>query len=120
MTGEHLPDIGDSVPHPWYGDCDSSGPQGECAECAKARFESRGEWEQWLRSDMRRLFTREELQDIRGRSQALGSPACTPNAGWRRAYLALADAADHLDAMQARATFPPGMFEDLEPWKGTP
>ncbi len=37
--------------HPRYGSCDGFGPNGECSECAKSRFASEVEWENWLRTD---------------------------------------------------------------------
>lgn len=37
-------------PHPWYGDCDAFGPEGECSECAKPRFPNRETWERWLQA----------------------------------------------------------------------
>ena len=45
-------------------------------------------------------FTREELIDIRGRAETEAEH--TPNKRWNRAYLCLASAADHLDAMETR------------------
>ncbi len=45
-------------------------------------------------------FTREELIEIRGKAEKLAETI--PNQTWKRAHLALADAADHLDAMEAR------------------
>ncbi len=47
-----------------------------------------------------RHFTREELQDIREKALKLAADQVT--GGWTRAYRALADAADRLDAMEAR------------------
>lgn len=45
-------------------------------------------------------FTREELQDIRDKAHDCADDVkCIC---WKRAYLALADAADRLDAMEAR------------------
>ena len=45
-------------------------------------------------------FTREELQDIRER--AVENAEAVKNNHWKRAYKQLADAADRLDAMEAR------------------
>ena len=45
-------------------------------------------------------FTREELQDIR--NKAVESAEAVANNHWQRAYKQLADAADRLDAMEAR------------------
>jgi hypothetical protein len=45
-------------------------------------------------------FTRAELIAIRERSKFLAKPPL--NEDWSRAYLVLADAADRIDAMQAR------------------
>ena len=41
-------------PHPWYGPCDGMGPDGECSECAKARFATYEEWLHWLQTDLRK------------------------------------------------------------------
>lgn len=46
------------------------------------------------------MFTREELIEIRERAESLAREKINPL--WQRAYLALADAADKLDAMEAR------------------
>ena len=46
-------------------------------------------------------FTRGELVTLRERAEGMASTAGT-NPLWVRAYLALADAADHLDAMTER------------------
>lgn len=48
-------------------------------------------------------FDREELQSIRFRAEGLAGCAGMAST-WRRAYEALALAADHLDAMTARST----------------
>jgi hypothetical protein len=48
-------------------------------------------------------FTRQFLQDIR--NEASNVAVQTLNPQWRRAWEALADAADRLDAMQARSAF---------------
>ncbi len=48
-------------------------------------------------------FSREELQTIKERALGGSRSVGNPNA-WQRAYLALADAADRLDAMIARST----------------
>ena len=53
--------------------------------------------------DVKNLFEREHLQMIREQARGMAefkglSPA------WARAYLRLADAADHLDAMMDRST----------------
>ncbi len=45
-------------------------------------------------------FTRKELQELRER--AVGHAKSVPNNHWQRAYRQLADAADRLDAMEAR------------------
>ena len=45
----------------------------------------------------------EELIEMRDKAEDLATEEHL-NETWRRAYLALADAADHLDAMWARAT----------------
>ncbi len=45
-------------------------------------------------------FTREELQGIR--DKAVENADSVPNNFWQRAYKQLADAADKLDAMEAR------------------
>lgn len=45
-------------------------------------------------------FTREELQGIR--NKAVENAEAVPNNHWQRAYRQLADAADRLDAMEAR------------------
>ncbi len=50
--------------------------------------------------DERLEFTREELQDIRGK--AVLNAEAVPANHWQRAYKQLADAADRLDAMEAR------------------
>lgn len=47
------------------------------------------------------MFSREELWGIRGRANSQTETAGL-NPDWRRAYGALASAADHLDAMIAR------------------
>jgi len=48
-------------------------------------------------------YQREELIKIRNRAEEEAN--CEGlNKGWKRAYLRLADAADHLDAMNARCT----------------
>ena len=49
-----------------------------------------------------RDFSREELIRIRDRAKDLAAEEYI-NATWRRAYLTLADAADHLDTMWAKA-----------------
>ena len=48
------------------------------------------------------VFTRDELQDIRSRSNVLADWNSSNNRDWKRAYESLAKAADHLDAMLAR------------------
>ncbi len=48
-------------------------------------------------------FTREELIVLRTRAENLASMRGT-SSGWVRAYLNLADATDHLDAMIARSS----------------
>ena len=45
-------------------------------------------------------FEREELQEIRDR--AIGRAKTVTNNHWRRAYKQFADAADRIDAMEAR------------------
>ena len=45
-------------------------------------------------------FTRKELQDTR--NKAIDNAESVPNNHWKRAYKQLADAADRLDAMEAR------------------
>lgn len=55
---------------------------------------------------MLRVFTREELCDIRDRAEEL-SKQTSIHPAWSRAYLALADAADRLDAAIARAEAQP-------------
>lgn len=45
-------------------------------------------------------FTREELRSIR--KKAVDNAEAVPNNHWQRAYRQLADAADRLDAMEAR------------------
>ena len=47
-------------------------------------------------------FSRIELIEMRDKAEDLATEEHL-NETWRRAYLALADAADHLDAMWARA-----------------
>ena len=47
-------------------------------------------------------FNRDELIEMRDKAEDLATEEHL-NETWRRAYLALADAADHLDAMWARA-----------------
>ncbi len=47
-------------------------------------------------------FSRDELHKIQERAAGLARGAGNP--AWQRAYLALADAADRLDAMVARST----------------
>lgn len=47
------------------------------------------------------MFSREELIELRGRAEKEAQIEGI-NETWKRAYLALADAADHLDAMEAR------------------
>ncbi len=47
-----------------------------------------------------RHFTREKLQDLR--DEAIKSADSADNQLWQSAYYALADAADRLDAMEAR------------------
>ena len=49
------------------------------------------------------MFTREELWKLRERAENKANISGT-NSTWVRAYLALADAADHLDAMIARSS----------------
>jgi len=49
-------------------------------------------------------FTREELWSIRAKAEQAASVKGT-NRQWVRAYLALSDAADWLDAMMARTEF---------------
>ena len=51
-------------------------------------------------------FTRDELIDIRDRAEEMSRQASI-HAAWSRAYLALADAADRLDAIVARAEAQP-------------
>ena len=48
-------------------------------------------------------FEREELIKLRERAEGFVD-ACHLSQTWHRAYLALADAADHLDAMIARSS----------------
>lgn len=49
------------------------------------------------------MFSREEMIDLRERAEREAlCPGLNPS--WARAYLALADAADHLDAMITRCT----------------
>ena len=56
-------------------------------------------------------FEREELIELRERAEGFVDSVCHLSQTWHRAYLALADAADHLDAMIARTSgvggFPP-------------
>ena len=47
-------------------------------------------------------FTREELMDLRDRAILLSQENISGS--WKRKYLALADAADSLDAFNARST----------------
>lgn len=49
---------------------------------------------------MNETFTREVLQGIR--DDAVRASESVPNNHWQRAYRQLADAADRLDAMEAR------------------
>jgi hypothetical protein len=49
---------------------------------------------------MEKSLTREMLQGIRDDALELGNNI--PNENWQRAYKQLADAADRLDAMEAR------------------
>jgi len=58
------------------------------------------------------MFTREELQDIRDRAN--DSLCDNLNSTWARAYIALAEAADHLDAIKARSTIYP--LSSIESW----
>ena len=51
-------------------------------------------------------FTREHLQEIRRAAEYMSKAVGV--AVWARAYEALADAADRLDAMNARTEFGPG------------
>ena len=51
-------------------------------------------------------FERKELWRIRARAEKQAEIKGL-NSTWRRCYLALADAADHLDAMTARCTIGP-------------
>ncbi len=46
-------------------------------------------------------FEREELQDIRAKAEE--NAEAVANNHWKRAYKQLADAADRLDAMEARS-----------------
>ena len=63
-------------------------------------------------------FSREELQDIRGKASAQ-SEIEGLNISWKRAYLRFADAADHLDAMLARTeSYKVDVTEVLE-WPNT-
>lgn len=55
---------------------------------------------------MQRLFSRDELIDIRDRAEEL-SKQTSIHPAWSRAYLAMADAADRLDAAMARAEAKP-------------
>lgn len=48
-----------------------------------------------------RTFTRDELQEIAKRALEMSNTSHM-NSAWERAYIALADAADRLDAMMAR------------------
>ena len=48
------------------------------------------------------LCNRDFLQSLRDEARCCSSGACQPGNEWARAYMALADAADRLDAMQAR------------------
>ena len=66
-----------------------------------------GRREQWKKglckmkgSNMSKEFTQEELQEIRQRAEVWAERVTMPS--WKRAYLRLADAADTLDAMEAR------------------
>lgn len=52
-------------------------------------------------------FTRQELQIIRERAEGKANIP-NLNSGWKRMYLALADAANHLDAAIARTTITVG------------
>lgn len=49
---------------------------------------------------MENEFTRKELQAIR--DKAMDNSRAVPDNHWRRAYIRLAEAADYLDAMEAR------------------
>lgn len=49
-------------------------------------------------------FERHELINFRTRAEKCAEDV--PNSSWKRAYLALADAVDHLDAMMARCDRP--------------
>ena len=51
------------------------------------------------------IIERSYLQELR--DTAKGMCAGNLNQDWVRAYEAIADAADHLDAMQARSQLPP-------------
>ena len=50
------------------------------------------------------IIKRSFLQEVRNAAMAMTTANLNPD--WRRAYVALADAADRLDAMQARAEVP--------------
>jgi len=58
------------------------------------------------------IIHRPFLQELREEANGMASGNLNPD--WTRAYLALADAADRLDAMQARSTIPP-----VGGWKNT-
>jgi hypothetical protein len=51
-------------------------------------------------------FERNDFQEIRERAEGLAKDDKSLAESWRRALLALADAADRLDAMTARCTVP--------------
>ena len=58
-------------------------------------------------------FSREELWDIRGRAASEAEGA--ESEYWQRAYEALADAADRVDALIARSMDTAGRSVDCEP-----
>lgn len=60
------------------------------------------------------IIERPFLIDLRDTANGMASHNLNPD--WKRAYLALADAADRLDAMQARTEIPPqGGWRDDTP-----
>jgi len=56
-----------------------------------------------MQKEPRDGFTREELQELKTRAVQMADIEGL-NFYWQRAYIRLADAADHLDAMMARCT----------------
>lgn len=58
-----------------------------------------------------KAFNRKELIEIKERAKKVANDTINPL--WQRAYLRLADAADHLDAMIARCSVPEEPYEDI-------